>query len=418
MQGRARLARRIAGEDAFGIVEMVVAISVLGVGILVVTGSLGLGLRMVGEGRQRQAASQVAADRIEHLRSIPYDNVALTATVVHSSDPESPDFWVDVTNTTYDITQGDAQTEALLVDSTNGQIPHLESGVTSGTTVLDVYQFVTWVDDASIAGTENYKRITVVAKFRNPSVRGVDQTVTAGALVTPGNVTVPGESTTPTQGTPGASPSPSTPPTACDAEIEAPEGDFAISSGTGSEIGFTASTTISIVMAFTDDCSPILARFSNDGVAYGADNEYDPANPTVSWTLETGDGAKSVWAKVRDGLDNEAILGPLAIVLDTTKPTVPGTLSAVATCVGSADRSVDLTWGASADDNWSGYRVYQSINDGAYAVIVTTSLTSATPADTHKKTLDSVRYYVVAYDKAGNESDATNVVSLSKNQCT
>jgi hypothetical protein len=32
--------------------------------------------------------------------------------------------------------------------------------------------------------------------------------------------------------------------------------------------------------------------------------------------------------------------------------------------------------------------------------------------------LDSVRFQVVGYDKAGNESAATNIVSLSKNQCS
>jgi hypothetical protein len=29
-----------------------------------------------------------------------------------------------------------------------------------------------------------------------------------------------------------------------------------------------------------------------------------------------------------------------------------------------------------------------------------------------------LRYYVTAYDKAGNESDATNTISLPRNQCS
>ena len=39
-------------------------------------------------------------------------------------------------------------------------------------------------------------------------------------------------------------------------------------------------------------------------------------------------------------------------------------------------------------------------------------------SDTTKKSLDSARYYVVAYDKAGNESIATPIIAFTKNQCS
>ena len=84
-------------------------------------------------------------------------------------------------------------------------------------------------------------------------------------------------------------------------------------------------------------------------------------------------------------------------------------------CSGT-NRTVVLTWGSATDTNLKGYRVYQSINSGTWQAIGTSSTT--TSSDTHKKSLDSVRYYVVAYDKAGNESNATNIVSLSKNKCS
>jgi fibronectin type 3 domain-containing protein len=77
---------------------------------------------------------------------------------------------------------------------------------------------------------------------------------------------------------------------------------------------------------------------------------------------------------------------------------------------------VNLAWGVSNDTNFRGYRVYRSTDGVTWGALGTTS--SASYSDTHKKNLDSVRYYVVGYDKAGNESNATNLVTLSKNQCS
>jgi hypothetical protein len=56
------------------------------------------------------------------------------------------------------------------------------------------------------------------------------------------------------------------------------------------------------------------------------------------------------------------------------------------------------------------------VNGAAYAALATTAGTSYSDLD--KKTLDSLSYKVVGYDKAGNESNPTNVISLSKNQCS
>jgi fibronectin type 3 domain-containing protein len=84
-------------------------------------------------------------------------------------------------------------------------------------------------------------------------------------------------------------------------------------------------------------------------------------------------------------------------------------------CSGT-NRTVVLSWGASTDSNLRGYRLYRSTDGTTWSVLTTT--TALTTSDTHKKSLDSVRFHVVGYDKAGNESAATNIVSLSKNQCS
>jgi fibronectin type 3 domain-containing protein len=142
---------------------------------------------------------------------------------------------------------------------------------------------------------------------------------------------------------------------------------------------------------------------------------YDPANEQISWALSSGDGVKTVDGIVFDGAGNSAVVDAQSVVLDTTLPAVPGTLTRTVSCVGD-DRTVNLAWGVSNDTNFRGYRVYRSTDGVTWGALGTTS--SASYSDTHKKNLDSVRYYVVGYDKAGNESNATNLVTLSKNQCS
>lgn len=397
-------------------VEIVIALVVLSLGFLGVAASMGLGFQLAAQSRQRQAAAEVANDRVEHSRNVPYDQVALSSSPAHATDPQDPDYYVS--GTQYDVGgKGQGPNEDLAVDTAGGQIQHLDTGVAVGTTGLDVYQYITWVDDPTIGGAHDYKRITVVARYDVPA-RGVQSFVRVSALVSSGDVNVGGVSQGATQGspTPVASPT-ATPSGSCAGDTTPPTGDFTITSGSGSEIGYTSSRSVTITMNLSDPCQPIEAEFSNDGVSYGEGITYDANNPSVAWTLTAGDGTKSVYGKFEDGNGNKVVLGPKTIVLDTIKPTVPGTLAKSVSCSGSY-RTVTLSWGASTDTNLRGYRVYQSINSGAWTVLLTTGSTSANPADTHSKTLDSVRYHVVGYDKAGNESDATNEVSLAKNQCS
>jgi hypothetical protein len=171
---------------------------------------------------------------------------------------------------------------------------------------------------------------------------------------------------------------------------------------------------VTLSMSLSDGCGPIRARFSNDGTTYGTEVTYDSTSPTASWSLSSGDGTKIIYAKVQDGLGNERTLTSQSVILDTVAPGTPGVLTASIGCSG-ADRSVTLSWGT-ASGSPIGYRVYESDNSGTWAVRTTTSLLTFTT--THKKSLDSVRYYVAAYDAAGNESDATNIISIAKNQCS
>ena len=81
----------------------------------------------------------------------------------HSTDSTNPDYYVSTNGLNYDVT-GTGQNEVLIVDTAGpGPVDHIESPVTVGTTVVDVYQYVTWVDDPGISGTQNLKRPDVLA---------------------------------------------------------------------------------------------------------------------------------------------------------------------------------------------------------------------------------------------------------------
>ena len=402
-----RLARHTKGEGGFTTVELMAALSVMALGFFALAGALGFGLRQVTLSRQRQTATEIGNARIEHLRNVPYEAVALTTQPEHVDDTENPDYFVSADNSQFDVT-GNGNYEDLIVDDTGGQVLHLEDPLQVGTTTMEVWQFATWFDQAN-----NVKRLTVMVVYK-PQVLGIARMVRASTFFTPGTVTIEGTEGGANQGGGVPTSVPTVEPTTCAGDTTGPSGDFTILSTSGQQ-GYTSSTSVGLSMSFTDSCSPITVQFSNDGVLYSNTITYDSSNPSVSWTLLPGDGTKSVWGKATDANGNIRTFTPKTIVLDGQHPTVPGTLAKTMSCSGD-DRTVTLAWGASTDTNFSGYRIYVSTNSGSWTVLSTTSLNSESA--THKKSLDSVRYYVVGYDKAGNESDATNTVSLSKNQCS
>lgn len=413
-----RVRARFSDEGGFTITELIVALSILSVAFFALAGSASIGLRIVAEGRQREAATEIANGRLEHLRDIPYTELALSVTPTHSMDAKNPDYFVSTDNTRFD--PGTGTYEDLDLDTANGQVPHIESPVTVGPIVYSVYQYVSWVDDP-VGGstTHDYKRVTVVAFYNTPVNTGRPRSVTVSAFFTPSGIVISGSSSGATVGTsPSSTPTPTPTPTPtgpCTGDTTAPTGDFSILSGAGAVAGYSASTSVTLKPAPVDGCTPITEAFSNDVSTWGSSVTYDSTNPSITWTVPAGDGTKNIWAKFTDGATNAATFGPHSIILDATAPTQPGTLTRTVSCSGS-NRTVNLTWGVSTDTNLLGYRLYKSTNGGSYTAITTTS--TLTTSDTDKKSLDSVSYKVVGYDKAGNESTTSNVISLSKNQCS
>ena len=412
-------------EEGFTLVELVVALGLIAIVASGFMASISLGFRTVALARQRTTASELATKALEHARNIGYDEVAINRNLIdtvngepdllHIDDTDHPNYFIDDAVPTYDVT-GNGKYEPLIIDDTNGAIDYVEDPIQVGSTVMEVYVYATWVDDPDISpSTEDYRRITVVVRYKAPAVNGVNTLLRSSTVLTPGTITItppPASTTTTTVAPP--------PSGVCPAGTPAPSGGFTIGASADAETGFTAVPTVSLHLSLDAVAPPATANFSNDGVTWGPDVVYDPLNPQVSWTLTNGSGTKIVCGRVRDGLGNDMTLNEQSVVLDATAPTAPGNVFASVSCAGS-DRTVSLTWVASSDaeGNLRGYRVYRSTDGGAtYAPPDQT----ATPSfsDTHKKSLDSVRYYVVAYDKAGNVSAQapTPPLSFGKNQCS
>ena len=419
-----RLRRLRSDESGSHLIEVSVAMLVMSVAILGVIGSMGSGLTLVGHSRQRSSASAVAQERLERARSVPYGNVATYEQPMHNPDADHPDFRVTTDNTSYDVEDG--PTEPLLVDVVDGALKHLDDPVTVGKTEFTVHQYVTWVDDASITGTQDYKRVTAVVTWKYPVQSGTTRRVFFSTFVSDGTVTLPTPTPSASPG-PSSTPEPTTVPTpdpaSCPGDTTPPS-DAAVEvlSGAGAEQGYTNSTTVQVRLDATDACvvtgddNDIVAEFSNDGVTFNPTASFEISAPTTAtWTIPPGDGAKMIFARLRDGAGNYTSVFTDEMILDQTEPTTPGNLRTSACSLSGSNRTVTLTWDAGSDTNLLGYRLYRSIDSGTFQSVSTTASTSIT--DTTKKNLNSVRYVVRTYDTAGNESEDSNAISFPKNNC-
>ena len=406
-RGRSRFGR---GEVGMTLVELMVAVSILAIIMSGLALSIGVDYKAVALARARQVAESVANKRLEELRDVDYSSMALPSPLVHSTDSTNPDFYVSSNGANYDVT-GTGQNEVLIVASATGGVQHLESPVTVGTTVVDVYQYVTWVDDPAIAGTQNLKRLSVVVQYHSVPTVGGSKIFRESQVFSPGSVTLGASATTTTSTSTTSTTSSTTTtttPTTC--------GSFSVSGSSGASGGYTASTTVTITMALSGCGSPI-ANFSNDGgTTWGADVTYNSSSPTVAWTLTSGNGTKTISGRARNGSGGTPwSLTSRSLVLDTTAPTTPGSFSRTVSCSGST-RNVTLSWTASTDTYLVGYRVYLSTDGVTWSLLGSTA--SLTFNDSNSKSLTSVRYYVTAYDSAGNNSSASSTITLSKNQCS
>jgi hypothetical protein len=320
-----------------------------------------------------------------------------------------------MTGTYYEVTPGSQ--ERLVVDTAHGALHHAEGPLTRGNTQTTIHQYVTWVDDPSIVGAEDYKRVTVVVDITQPMQRGVSARTTFSTFIGHRGVVVQPSTPSPSTPSPAPTPAPTASPAAsCAGDTVAPTGSMAILSGAGADAGYTNSLTVQMQLQASDACPDLRVLLSNDGIGFTDVTALSPGVPsTVTWTIPGGDGTKTVRMRFVDGAQNTSPTYQASVEVDQTPPTAPSGLWHASCGMNSSDRVVTLTWPASSDVHLSGYRLYRSINDGGFESVTTTSTTSA--GDTSKKSEASVRYIVKAYDRAGNESADSSQVTYARNSC-
>lgn len=405
---------RNADERGISLVELVVAITVMAIIMSGLALSLSVDYAAVALARTRGVAEAAANKRLEEFRDVDYASLALSSQPQNSADTTNPDSFVSSNGATYDVS-GKNEKEDLIVAAGTGPVAHLEADVTIGTTVIDVYKYVTWVDVPSIAGTHNLKRLSIVVRYhampRGTSMRFLRESV----VLSPGTVSVGASAVTTTTSTTTTTLPPVTtttttlPGTTC--------GSFTVTGASPATSGFTGTTTVTLTMSLASCGSSVIVNFSNDGGAtWGTDFAYSSTKKTIAWTLTSGDGLKTISARLRNGVSGSPkSLAAKTITLDTVKPTTPISFTRTATCSGS-NRTVVLRWSTAFDTNLVGYRLYRSTNGTTYSLLST--LATLTTSNKHSKSLTSVRFYVIAYDKTGNTSNATTTISLAQNQCS
>ena len=439
----------LAGRSALGdeqgshLIEVAVGALILSVAVTGLLATMGSGMQLMGNSRQRSSAVAVAQEKVEGIRTLPYDRVALASDdPADPSDPPVPAYNADPSHPDHNVVSevpageppryrvGDSGVAEPLVIAADGAVSHVNEPVTVGKTTLSVYQYVTWVDDPGfsvdkdpqLAGDQDYKRVTVVTTWKPVTTAATAKSVVESTFVADSAIAAP-ESTPPPAGT-GASPPPPapTPGTGCPGDTTAPTGSMTVLSGAGGEQGHTNSTSTQIRLSTVDTCSQVYAQLSNDGNAFtGVATLVNSQPATVAWAIPAGDGAKTVYGRLRDANGNTSQIFTAAVFLDASAPTQPGNLRVVTCAVDGIDRTVTLTWDASSDapggtpPTLHGYRLYRSIDAQPLMPLGTTSQSTIT--DTDRSEHGSVRYAIRAYDRAGNESGDSNVLSFSTGSC-
>ena len=182
-----------------------------------------------------------------------------------------------------------------------------------------------------------------------------------------------------------------------------PEGTVTIASGAT----YTTQTLVTLTLAVTSGTAATM-QLSADGSSWSAPIAY---NTSTIFTLPTGDGTKTVYARFINASGTAGANASDTIILDTTPPGAPTSLAASSFTLGS-NKTVTLSWTppVPAPADLAGYQVWKRLTSGTTWTQVASCTSGTTCADTYKKQ-DSYEFYVVAVDNAGNISAQSNHVT-------
>jgi hypothetical protein len=151
-------------------VEMLMAIALLGIAALAAGAVLASGTRYANGSEARQNLAHRAQQEVELLSSLPYAQLAHPgAPTAGSTNPSDPLYWFNASAGTYrwDRTSAGATTaEPLVVSAADGTVATQQTW-SDGRSSGRLFAFVTWVTDprcgSGCSASQNYKRVTVAA---------------------------------------------------------------------------------------------------------------------------------------------------------------------------------------------------------------------------------------------------------------
>ena len=194
-----RALRLHENEGGFSFVEALVAGLVLTIGALAVAQATDFGLYATGHSRQKQAALALANEEMEDARALNYANVGLgdEGPLAHNTDPQNPDHWIDFSTQTYDG-DGPATTlapEPMVLGQPAPNLIHGPTLVNRAHTNFQVYDYVTWVDTDTAAGSQDAKRVTIVVTWK--TLHGVQAKLQISSLFSVKTLVMPTPSPAP-----------------------------------------------------------------------------------------------------------------------------------------------------------------------------------------------------------------------------
>ena len=294
------------------IIEMVVAAAVLFIALTGLFGLMSATTLMSLKSNQKTTAVNVVNSYIEEIRAMRYYSVGMTA-------PGS-------------TTGGVA-----------GGLPVAETRTVGGYTVT-MTPTVVWVDDPMIAGTEDYKQLTIVASVQKPGES--PYTFSVSTFIRPETVSEEDSAATeylaptiefgigsPVDSTPPAVVSGSAVPVALVAEAQMPGATISLAT---MSVGTTLLRDAGGVMAsWTPDEASVTRTFYWDTLALNEDG--NPFSP---------DGLQTITLEVTDS-NQKRVFVTRNVIVDNSPPDAPGI--PVTNASTSPPGSVLFTWTGSAD---------------------------------------------------------------------